>query len=369
MTLIEMMIVVALTSIIMMAAVATFSLMLNQRRRAERILEVTNAITIATSRLQFDLANAGFRFPAGAFAVRIINNVDTSTALKSNIGDITTTQNCGASTFGLVPGTDVIEISIGDDAATSVPTSFPTSTGNTFSFFVSSWNLLPPAIGQVVLVTNAAGDACIGEVTNVSSGTVTAQYLTPDMTATASTGTYPNCPGLMMNAYRLGHRVRYMVCHDPANPTWPPGLYVQRAGNNGKFDGMPELVQDGIEDFQIAPWYLNVGSALSGAGCSTTGGVSHCVCNDAAGACSGTDPHGVMVGDDSRVIDRNSYRQWVRGLRVGITARGLRATDPTSTQYVRPALFDHAVATTGDGFSRLSESRFVSFVNLTTVKP
>jgi hypothetical protein len=76
-----------------------------------------------------------------------------------------------------------------------------------------------------------------------------------------------------------------------------------------------------------------------------------------------------MVGDDSPIIDRNSYRQWVRGLRVGITARGLRATDPTSTQYVRPALFDHAVATTGDGFSRLSESRFVSFENLTTVKP
>ncbi|MEW5737579.1 MAG: type II secretion system protein [Myxococcota bacterium] len=373
MTLIEMMIVVALTSIIMMAAVATFSLMLNQRRRAERILEVNNAITIATSRLQFDLANAGFRFPAAAFAVRIINNVDTSTALKSSVGDITTTQNCGATSFGLVPGTDVIEISIGDELATSVPTSFPTTSGNTFGFYVSSWNLIPPAIDQVVMVTNPAGDACIGRVTNFAGGTVTADYLSPDFAGVdpSPSTTYPNCPGVLMNAYRLGRRVRYMVCQDPANANRSPGLYVQNAGPDGRFTGMPELAQDGVEDFQLAPRLLNVGSTISGTGCTTIGGTSYCVCDDTTGPCSGVDGNGNAADSESTVINAGSHEQWVRGLRFGITARGLRPTDPTSKAYRRPALFDHPAATAaeGDGFSRLTETRFVTFDNLTTVKP
>src|SRR5258708_5337830 len=103
MTLLEVMTAAAIMSIAMTVATAIFVTLIQQRRQAERFLEVQAAGTAVVAQTQLDLNNAGYRFPAPAFGAHVYNNVS---ALSSGGAAPTVINSAGCGIGGLAPGAD-----------------------------------------------------------------------------------------------------------------------------------------------------------------------------------------------------------------------------------------------------------------------
>jgi prepilin-type N-terminal cleavage/methylation domain-containing protein len=380
-TLIELLLVSALASVMIAAAVGVYTAMLQQRRRVEQTLEIQNALNMAQGLIDYDVFNAGWRFPASAFSVRVINNVGASPPLTLDgldTGSITTTSDCGFPAWGLVPDSDVLELAEGyAPEATGIVES---NTGQTSFILRGSTNPLTTfAANPVVMFSDSEGNACLARVTSATAAPaspVDITMLAPDFsTASAPATLYPACPAPDMRVFRLGRRARYMVCR---NPTTGLGvLFRQVSNDNGAF-GIAEQIQDGIDDFQVGlrlndRGTITSGTAITGTDCNATPTTRFCYCNVSA-ACGGTDLNSVSPSTESTVIDFGSHEQWVRQLVVGLTSVSVRQVvtggEALAPNYLRPALLDHPAAT-GNGTGRLylSQQHSVAMTNLSSVTP
>jgi prepilin-type N-terminal cleavage/methylation domain-containing protein len=392
-TLLELLIVVVVFSIIVTASVSILTVILGQRRTLEQTMSVYDSVGISTSLVEFDAVNAGWRFPAAAFAVRVVNNVTASTAVYADgLGTTSTTQittagNCAFSNWGLVPGSDILELAEG--YAPEAPGVVQFVSIATPSFVLKgATNPLTSVTGSAVLLfSDSAGNACMGKTTAaaVVGGNVTFSYLAPDFSAETSPATrYVSkaglrCPQKDMNVYRLGKRTRYLLCKDLSGVTVNPALFRQVSDGSGSFAASTfQQIQGSIADLQVAPRVFENGSTNLGpaSACTVVGTSQYCYCNLSTG-CTGSDGNsqGISFNSASATItNAASHLQWVRGLMIGVTAASPRVTatgqDARLAQYLRPALLDHVAATgTGTGYSYVSTRHTVALKNIVLVTP
>lgn len=392
-TLLELLIVVVVFSIVVTATVSILTVILGQRRTLEQTMSVYDSVGISTSLLEFDAANAGWRFPAAAFAVRVVNNVTTSTAiyadgLGTSTTQITTSGNCAFSNWGLVPGSDVLELADGYTAEAPGVVQF-VDTATPSIVLKGSTNPLTSVTGSAVLMfSDTAGNACLGTTSTnaVVGASVPFTYLAPDYTVETSPATRyvskagVRCPTVNMNVYRLGKRTRFMLCKDLTGTTVNPALFRQVSDGAGSFAASGfQQIQTSIVDLQVGPRVFENGTTLLGPGSTCTpigGGSQFCYCN-VSGACTGNDGNSQAVTFDSTsatVTNAASHLQWVRGLMVGLTAASpkLAATGQNAAlpQYLRPALLDHPAATgTGTGYAYVSTKHSIALKNIVLVTP
>jgi type II secretory pathway pseudopilin PulG len=392
-TLIELMVTVAVASVVVSAAIAVFVGMSQQLRRSERRVEATNSAILASSIVQVDLSSTGFRFPNAAFALRHINNVAAGTTLSGPV-PVTTTSGCGGPTSGLVVGTDVLQLATGFEAigpgrirAVSGSPDFDIVL-DTLGEPFESGEFAGPGVNSIVLLSGANQRACLGRVIslNPTLPSMVVRLINRDLNDAAAGGYHPSCPspgGLEgTRVYRLQRFVRYMVCGPVGRGPEERSLFRQESGRDGVFLA-PQAVQGGVEDLQVSVGFSDPTGviAATGSAASCTGaGVSRvCFCDDATTP-SCTLPAGQLepiLGSAARPIDTVNdpalsvmvaRARSVRLLITGISAR--QATQGAevgqlSADFRRPAAFDHAgmPMTARDGFWRSQQTSFAYFHN------
>ena len=389
-TLIELLVTMAISSVILAAAVSVFITMATQQRTAERLVEAQSSTLVALTTMQMDVGNAGYRFPVSAFAVRHIE-VDSATSLPS-VGTTTITTSANCDTGGLVEGTDVLELAEGYPFVGPGKASAASVTGGSdvsftlgnfsepFATSEATGGTSASGVDSVLAFTNAAGSACLVRVTSLQRTGVTdglGKLIDRDHATTSSTF-YPGCPAMNMDVYRLGARVRYMICKPSAGATPNQySLYRQTAGTTGLWGVAPTKLQEGIEDLQVSVGYSNASGAIASTGTSptciqgSTSASSFCFCDDKpSGACSLTtadvEPGLTSITGTSRV-------SLVKAIRIQLTGMGQRlAVAPggaASTAYRRPDSFDHAGMTTSavDSYLRVQQQFSFAFQNLQVV--
>lgn len=382
-TLIELMVTIAVSSVIMTAAVSLLVSMSQVKREGERLLEVTSAGSIALAQIEFDLANTGYRFPIPAFGLRIWNNVDAATSIDTAPA-ITVNANCGGPGLGLLPGTDVLEVARGFSeqppgtvlGVTYGPSGGPPAVGANQVRF----NLLTPGFpfngveagsNTVLMASDPAGNACLLKVAapvDYLGPTVVADYLTQDYTFDPDPANHYvsptgiRCPRNGDHVYRLSGqiaRTRYMICYDPLNPEVRPALYRQLSVAGTEVFGVPQLMQEGVEDLQVAPRYQEriAGGLGAPAGSCTTGAPISCTCDYTSGACTGLNPV-------PPVLNANSPVNWLRSITLGLVSISTRqARDGQSRNFLRPALADHPAGAVPDGNKRIVKQRTIALSN------
>ncbi len=395
MTLIEMMVSVAIVSVLLTTATALVTTLSQVKRDGERVVEVRGNAATAMNLIQFDALNAGFRFASPAHSVRVIPNVSGS---EAELSPVTATANCGQANWGVAPGTDVIEFRAGLSNAEPGSIVSGSCTGATCTIGIAqSRPGTDPSANDVVLMSDAStNNVCMGQVTSVAGTTFTIQLLAQDFSNATATS-YVGClgtvnPGNQGVLMKLERRVRYMICTPPATqPDQRPGLYVQVAQTStGSMTTPPApvtLVQEGVEDLQAA-WFVSdpANEITAGGACVGIGGGRVCQCDSVAGAPCQTAlgnfiPAPSITGSldaspTANINARGAYQ--IRGLVIGLTSISMRARTPHNVQalaegsleqFVRPALFDHAVGTAKSGDFRTTLWSSVVMQNIVMVKP
>lgn len=382
----ELVVTVALASIIFSAATSVVVGILQNRRLNLSRLEVKTSSSVAVSLLEFDGANAGYRFASPAFSVRVLQNV---TGTEAELSPATATANCGGqNNWGIMPGTDVVEFrssteTLDGGAVPFVPgvATSVTCTGagmcdvtlgnGTYSNPFSS-SIAGDGANEVMLFADET-NACAAIVSSdgVSRARLRAQLVKQDLQTTADSTVYPNCPRRGMTVMRLGWRRRYMVCAPPVSESVErPALYRQTidASNNSVF----ERVQDGIEDLQVAVRIDNRDALVSGGGCVGAGPGAYCWCHESASACSGYTSDATASGalDSRGASPAQKTAYLLRGIKIGVTAISFRAAyDRLNATEVRPALYDHPAGTALSANLRSGTQVTVSLQNLVMVTP
>jgi prepilin-type N-terminal cleavage/methylation domain-containing protein len=382
MTLIELMMTVAMASVLATTVTAVVAAISRSKRDGERTLEVrTNAVS-ALSAMQFDAANAGYRFSSAPFAAYVMSNVVGN---EAGLAGITTTANCGQSSWGVAPGSDVVEfregISTGEPADVL---SGSCVSGSCTGVQLSVGRVgIDPAVGDIVLLGDGIS-GCMGKVTLATSPSFNVQLLKQDLT-NATGAEYPNClasvsPTQRWRMMRLGRRVRYLVCAPPATDlTSKPALYRQESDSSGTFPGASPwgmtLVQEQVEDLQAAWRVSDPATEFTGGTCSGASGSRVCECNGWGGTCVGFVPYPTISGvldvtAAAPLANRSAYL--IRGLTVGITSINSRprradGTGGAMQMFVRPNLFDHAQGGVKSGDFRSTVTSSVSFQNVVMV--
>lgn len=382
-TLIELMVTVAIFSILMLAALSIFVAMSETQRLNERVGEASANRLLALSAIQLDLQNAGYRVPVPAFALRIFNNVDATLSLPSNGANLTTAAGCGPG--GVIAGTDILEVAEGPDniapgrIETVVPDAvsprvtlnglnpmLPSPTDQATTAAHTPGPVLVFARGPAVPpVVGDEGAFCMGRITDPPGATVTVRMMDLDGND-APPGYYANCPVPGMRTYRILNKTRYMVCGTAAMAPNERALYQQR-WRNGVWEAPREL-QTAVENLQAAGRYLNLSTLVMNPAatpsCIGGGARALCYCNDGTGACAVASPPaaGPVVPLTPAAL--------IRGARVQITATGDRvALSNTNTQsFRRPASFDlPAPGGAGDNFVRFVDTITFSGSNFLVV--
>lgn len=400
-TLIELMVTTAVMAVLLAAVTSVVLTISRQRGQAGSSVDTRTNGRLALSLISFDLANAGYRFGAPPFAVRVLQNV---TGGEAELAD---TVDCGVAGSGwtVMPGTDVIEIREGLGGV--VPGKTALGAGGcagscmlTMSGGGSFSNPFPAlGDGQDAVVIFSSGKAsCAGRLTTaIGVGAVGITMLQQDLRTDAVVGNYPQagvyaCPGQDMSVTALGSVSRYLVCRPPlaAGPRARPALFKQQFGGGGGWvthaagnlvQTSFTRVQDNVEDLQVAVMVANESASVTGSTCTAAGPSSVCWCgtttaahcnNFVADATAG----GLLSGDPAALAtERTAYL--ARAYRVAITTvsdRERGVNDQATFQ--RPALLDHpagprswgAPATT-DGTIRASYEQLVTPQNIVMVQP
>lgn len=351
-TLIELMISIGLLSILLMAVTSVVVAMSRQRREASNQVEIRLNARVALSLMQFDAANAGFRFGAAPFAVRVLQNV---TSAHPELADAT---NCGGRAGWVVmEDTDVIEFREGQDglAVGRVPMGScgPPPLVSCFNGG-GSWNPFANGLDGIdtIVFFSSTTNACAARLTTAVSGG-NFQPLTQSLRANAGAMTYPagQCPAPEMSITALRQVTRYMVCRPPAfDPTQRPALFRQRWGPTYPLAGSQidfVAVQEGVEDLQVAT-ILSLAQTpgmVTGATCTGAGLAATCTCDITPGDCPEYEPDptaaGMLDGTSNNPARRTAFL--AKYFRVGITTISTRARGYSDqATLTRPALYDHA---------------------------
>lgn len=384
MTLLEVMTAAAVAAIAMTVSASVFTSLIRMRRESARLVEVQSAGAVAMTELQSQLVNAGYRFPAPAFAVNIRNNVTTLPPGGPGTSDvITATTGCG--TGGLAAGSDSIELVTGRTdlypgkvaAVDTLPSMSPTTDHNvvleSFMPFFTTENG-----AGVVMFADATGDSCMGRVYSGPAGSsppnINVTMIDRDWNdVTSAATTYPNCPRAGMTVYRFAQRQRYFVCNEPNAADGGIGgtsLYRQDALADPvgfTYENQPrQKIQDGIEDLQVAARVYARIPAMSGQDCTPAvgGGEGFCFCDfSSSSACQlGADPNAPRV-------NKSAWVSWVSGLRVSLDTIGARPMVSEAQDAGRPTVMDHTASNTYDGFRRLTLDTSLPLTNVVQVVP
>lgn len=389
-TLIELMVTVAIMSLLLVAALTVFVAMTETQRLNERIGEASANKLMGAAMIQFDVQNAGYRLPVPAFALRHYNNADGALSLPSVPAPITTTDNCPSPGSGIVAGTDVLEVAQGYAAVGPGRVGAVTTAGTTADVTLMGLEpfvpdeLVPASVGTLLVFARGPatppapaddGAFCLGQVTVIGPAAptnVTVQLVNRNLTNAPSPAYYPSCPAPGMKVFRIASRVRYMVCGTPAATPVEMGLYRQEA--NGAVWQPPTLIQTGIEDLQVSPRYLNRGGIVTATGtgvdCLGSGNGRLCYCDDNPMAPTCTVP-AAQRDTALAALTPTSMIALVRGVRVRLTATGDRGASSNSgaKSFVRPAAFDRAamLPANADNFVRVVDTLSFSGSNFLVV--
>lgn len=351
-TLIELMVSVAIISVILTAVTSVVVSISRQRRETSNMVDVRTNGRLALSMMQFDAANAGFRFGAPPFAVRVLQNVTGAEP------ELASANNCGGQPgWTVLPGTDVIEFRDGL-VSTLAPGKVPTGWAGcasgvcgamniNFQAYPNPFEFVGDGNNRVVFFSNATA-SCAGRLLGPLMSAPNVQLLRQDLRTNAPGGTYVSagtgaCPVGDMAVTALGQATRYLVCQPPVNsPLLRPGLFRQT------FDGTMAQsayvqVQEAVEDLQVVTILDNRSGDVSGTGCTGSGLTRTCACGLTAGNCTGYVPDPTASGvlnSAGAVAERTAFSQ--RAYRVAVTTISPRARGYADQMtLVRPALFDH----------------------------
>lgn len=381
-TLIELMVSVAIMSVILTAVTSVVVSISKQRRESSAQVDVRTNGRIALSMIKFDGTNAGFRFGTAPFAVRVLQNV---TGAEPELAD---TIGCGGTVgagWTVLPGTDVIEFREGLDGLSvgKVPVGVTGCSGSC-SINVNGGAYSNPfanssdGMNSVLFFSNGV-TGCAGRLTStIAGGAIT--MLRQDLRTNAIAANYATsgagaCPAGDMSVTALGRATRYMICQPPAgNPTLRPGLFRQVFdGTMTAVAGQFTRIQDGVEDMQVATIINNNGAGVSGLTCSGTGVTATCTCGLLnAGDCGGFvyDPtaSGSMLNGAGTLPQRAPFL--ARAYRVALTTISLRARgEADQLALLRPASFDHLVGTVRSGDNRAVLETTIIPQNIVMVQP
>jgi prepilin-type N-terminal cleavage/methylation domain-containing protein len=373
-TLIELLVTIAVASVVILAATQVVMVVTQAKRTNERRLEVFEAAGTALSLIEFDAQNAGYRFASPVFSVRVINDVQGN---EPELAPVTGVSGCGNTGWGIARGSDTIEFRYGVEDLVPGADSPMTCSGGTCTVTLGGGGARnpfhepgPDGANALVLLVNGNA-SCLGRVgpAGVNSSTMTMQLLGLDLTnVTDVASSFPGCETGDFTVMRAARRVRYMVCQPPAGSTTErPGLYRQVAIEPGGF-GVPEVVQEGIEDLQIALRFDNQDGALSALlGCTNR----MCTCNRSAGDCGALNLNPAKVDNSTGAQPEEKLLFRLRGIDVAVTAVSTRnlGQNVAFEQFVRPALFDRPAGTTKTADLRRTRETSVSLVNLVMVNP
>jgi prepilin-type N-terminal cleavage/methylation domain-containing protein len=363
-TLIELMVSLAVVSIILAAVMSVVVTITRQRRQSSNVVDTRVNGRVALSLMSFDASNAGYRFGTPPLAVRVLQNI---TGAEAELADVAAFGGCaGLAGWVPVPGTDVIEFREG--AQGRVPGRVVGSTvgcGTTCTLQLNDGNGNPfnsPTEGtnSILFFSNGTTGCAARLTSDIQGGQVT--MLKADLRTPASATNYAQtgngaCPRGDMTVTALGQTTRFMVCRPPplAAPTERPGLFRQRY--NGRMEQTAfERVQEGIEDLQVASLLANQVNGVpmvAGPTCTGGGAAARCTCDITIGGdCGNYEPDptagaGALNGASAAVAERSAML--LRAVRVAVTtvstrARGYGAEFAALT---RPASYDHAAGVPG----------------------
>lgn len=370
-TLLELLVTTAIMSVVLVSVTGVVISLARQRRDSTTAVDTRTNGRLALSLISHDLQNAGFRFAAAPFAVRVLQNV---TGVEAELAD---TVDCGTAGSGwtVMTGTDVIEIREGMGGLAPGKTALGVSgcAGSCTLVLQGSGSFPNPYPNMAdgldgVLIFSSAQASCAARLTTTigPAGGVTLTMLQQDLRTGAPAAAYPQagafaCPGSNMTVTAVGQVSRYMVCRPPvaAGALARPALFRQRFGNGTTWtthDGASRLVttdfiriQDAVEDLQVAIMLDNTSSLVSGPSCTDSGTpAAACWCNDRVGG--GICPQYVadatasgLLSADPAAIPSARVPYFPRAYRVAITTvadRGRGFGDLANIQ--RPESFDHA---------------------------
>lgn len=387
-TLIELMVSVAIIAVILAAVTSVVASVTRQRRESSNLIEVRANARVALTMIQFDGTNAGFRFGASPFAVRVLQNATTTAA-----AELADAANCGGRAgWEIIPGSDVVEFREGADGISvgRVPLGGcnPNGSGigvNCFNAGGSPNPFVNMGDGQnSVVFFSSQATACAARLTGpVSAGTFV--RLNQDLRTNATATTYPmtgtgQCPADNMTITALGQVTRYMVCRPPAMPVNPllrPGLFRQRFGPTFPLMGSQTEyveVQEGVEDLQVATLLslaTNPGM-VTGATCTGAGLGATCWCGLVAGDCAQYDFNptatGTLDGTSTTAAQRSAFLP--RAYRVAVTTLSTRSRGFSDQRlFSRPALFNNAAGAVLSGDHRTVLETTIIPQNIVMVSP
>lgn len=354
-TLIEMIVTVAVASVVIAAVIASGVTMVQFTQGQGRRTAAETQLALALSQIERRASNAGVNFANAKYAVRFHNNVPSGTLLNYDGNTTPVVARCGVppcagAPAGIVEGTDVLELAMSPSGVRRMGNALqPRGPGGSTTVQLGTGDPfldseLDPAgpKGQVVLFSDPRfpEDSCLArlEATALGSNTPTFNFaddnLAPNTTETCASPSVPPgrpgegqacpCRGDSFDVFVLEQRVRFVI-YQQANGL-DMGLYLQEPGGlPGTFGNVFTPVALGIENLQVAP---TVGARLDGSdliveGCTATGltaGLPNwnpCRCNDSlAAACT--------LGDTAVPGDAEAF---VRSLAVELTARADRRED------------------------------------------
>jgi prepilin-type N-terminal cleavage/methylation domain-containing protein len=349
-TLIELMISTAILAVIMTAVVSVVATVLRQRRdKGSRVDTMTNA-RVALSLMQFDAANAGFRFGSPPLAVRVLQDV-TGPFAGTELADTT---DCGGSLgtgWTVLDGTDVVEFREGVDGLSpgKVPAGIIGCAGTcTISFnggaYPNPFDSPTVGNGSIVMFSNATTGCAAQLTSDVQTGTL--QMLRLDLRTSAAATNYAQagagaCPAGDMSITGLGRVTRYMICGPPVALVGArPGLFRQTYDGAMTQTGFTR-VQEDIEDLQVSTMLLNNPALVTGSSCTGTGQSGFCWCGQTSGDCPEyvEDPT-LLDGSSATAAQRTAML--ARAFRVAVTAISSKGKgfDELRT-FARPMSFNH----------------------------
>lgn len=335
-TLVELVITVAVASLVITAVVASGITMVQFTQGQGRRSAAEATLSLALSQLERRMSNAGVGFANARFAARMRNNVAAGT-LPNYDGSTTDVVTRGAAGAGIIAGTDVLEVAMSPSGMRRTGLVSVARTGNNVRLATADPFLEDPATpneltapsGQIVLFTDPwePQDACLARLTAAASPSnpnLQLEFLDDDL---ASAGAGPNClSGAACpctpdsEVYVLEQKVRIVVFQQ-ANGA-DTGLYLQESTGPGTFGNVFTPLALGVENMQVSPVVgpLLDGGNLAVEGCTATaiaGAVPNwnvCRCNTAPAA-------PCVLGDNALPQPEEAY---VRSMTIELTARAER---------------------------------------------
>lgn len=355
MTLLEMMITVAISSIMVAAAVTVGTSMVALMKGDSRKAAAEGQLALALSLIDRSLSNTGMGFSNPRFSFRVYDNVAAGSI--PNLDSTTTSPvvaSVGAATAGIIADTDVIEVSMSDSGLRRSGTvdNFSVCAASTCTIklqtadpFLNAELGMSMAVGDGMFILvqddlNPDNQWCLGRVltvSNSSSPTVTFTHLKADMYSGATNGASDGCnldTNKNPSVYVVERRLRFMVYQKAGGNDF--GLYMATALPNGTFPDPtltpPATMALGVENMQVrlavGPRFdtLSMNNLLPGPPACTAGATQICVGNDPKGYLDpGVDPSPAHIQNFSVTGNWPTGLAYTKSALVELTAKAAPA--------------------------------------------